>query len=88
MPAKQKDPRAARIAERNARRAEYAGSPPDALFAQDAIAAVLDVEDRTLETWRRLGRGPAFVRVGRAARYRRKDVDQWIADGGALEGGE
>jgi predicted DNA-binding transcriptional regulator AlpA len=33
---------------------------------------------RTLEKRRRLGGGPAFVRLGRAVRYRVEDLEAWI----------
>lgn len=33
----------------------------------------------TLAHWRVAGIGPAFVRVGRAIRYRRSDLDSWLA---------
>lgn len=32
----------------------------------------------TLNTWRTLGRGPKFVRVGRLIRYRVSDLDAWL----------
>ena len=33
---------------------------------------------RTLETWRRKGTGPAFVRIGGRVRYRPSAVRQWL----------
>jgi predicted DNA-binding transcriptional regulator AlpA len=32
----------------------------------------------TLNTWRTLGKGPKFVRVGRLIRYRVSDLDAWL----------
>jgi Helix-turn-helix domain len=37
------------------------------------------VPERTLRQWRYLGKGPAYVKVGRAPRYRREDLDAFIA---------
>ncbi len=33
----------------------------------------------TLRNLRHQGRGPRFVRLGRAVRYRTEDLDEWIA---------
>lgn len=38
------------------------------------------VPDRTLRQWRYLGVGPAYVKVGRHVRYRRSDLDAFIAE--------
>ena len=85
MPIKKRSFDPASTAHRNALRSEFAGAPPDSLFDVRTVAAVLDAPPRTLETWRKLGRGPACVRLGRAIRYRRRDVESWIAAGGRLE---
>jgi hypothetical protein len=34
----------------------------------------------TLEKYATVGGGPAFVKFGRAVRYRREDLDLWIAE--------
>jgi hypothetical protein len=88
MPAKKVFHDAASVAIRNALRSEFAGAPPDSLFDVYVVAAVLDTPPRTLETWRKKGRGPACVRLGRAVRYRRRDVESWVAAGGRLEPSE
>lgn len=45
-----------------------------------ATARYLGLPPRTLEQWRYLGRGPAFVKLGdRHVRYRKSDVDAWLA---------
>ncbi len=33
---------------------------------------------RTLDQWAYLGKGPAFVKVGRHRRYRTEDVERWL----------
>ena len=35
-----------------------------------------------LQAWRRLGKPPAFIRLGRAVRYRRSDLRELIRQGG------
>ena len=50
----------------------------DALLTEDAAARILNVSPRTLQAWRMEKRGPAFVRVGRSVRYRRRDLVEWI----------
>ena len=32
-----------------------------------------------LQKWRREGKGPAYIRVGNLIRYRRPDVESWLA---------
>lgn len=53
--------------------------PPDVAAERSldipGAAAMLDVAPNTLETWRRLGKGPPFFRIGkRIVRYRLKDL--------------
>jgi excisionase family DNA binding protein len=51
----------------------------DSLMTTEEVAAVLRVEACTLATWRcRKGMLP-FVKVGRLVRYRRSDIDQYLA---------
>jgi excisionase family DNA binding protein len=42
-------------------------------------AARLGLKVATLRAWRHQGKGPAFVRLGRAIRYVRSDIDQFLA---------
>lgn len=41
-------------------------------------AEVLRVAALTLHRWRKEGRGPAYVEMGRKVYYRRVDIDRWI----------
>jgi len=41
-------------------------------------AEYLSVRPGTLEVWRTQGKGPRFVRLGRAVRYRCKDLDEFL----------
>ena len=47
---------------------------PSQLFAR------IGIKETTLATWRVLGRGPRFIRVGRSIRYRSEDVEAWLSD--------
>jgi len=44
------------------------------------LADELRVSVRTLRGWRDRGRGPRATRVEGAIRYRRSDVDRWLAE--------
>jgi hypothetical protein len=44
------------------------------------VAAQLNVKPGTLRKWRLLGRGPEFLRLGRAVRYRVTDLEEWLAN--------
>jgi excisionase family DNA binding protein len=50
----------------------------DALLTEDEAAESLRISVRTLQAWRLKAAGPPFVRVGRAIRYRRGDIQAWI----------
>jgi hypothetical protein len=51
---------------------------PDALLVEVRAAELLGLSTRTLQAWRLKGEGPAFVRAGRAIRYRRRDLVSWV----------
>lgn len=38
----------------------------------------LQTSPKTLESWRKRGFGPAYVKVGRLVRYRKIDLDGWL----------
>jgi hypothetical protein len=50
----------------------------DALLTEGDAADFLRLSVRTLQAWRIRVTGPAFVQVGRAIRYRRRDLIVWI----------
>lgn len=60
--------------------ASEAGQHPDKLLTTDEVATWLGIQKCTLEKARstRLGDYPPFVRIGRAVRYRRADVEAWL----------
>lgn len=45
----------------------------------DEVADYLQVPAATLYRWRYRRIGPVGIRVGRHVRYRREDVDAWLA---------
>ena len=50
----------------------------DRLLTEVQAAEALSLSVRTLQAWRPRGAGPAFVRAGRAIRYRRRDLLAWM----------
>ncbi len=56
-------------------------TPPDELLAQDSVARILGLREKTLESWRSRGGGPVYVKIGRLVRYRIADVEAFIAAG-------
>ncbi|MBA3859105.1 MAG: DNA-binding protein [Cyanobacteria bacterium PR.023] len=51
-----------------------------ALGTSAEVAEFLNCEEVTVRTWRRTGKGPRFIRVGRLVRYRWSDVEAWLAE--------
>lgn len=47
-------------------------------FTED-LAKELRLSPRTVEKWRRTGRGPRFMRVGKVVMYREGDIIDWMA---------
>lgn len=53
----------------------------DELLTSKATAQLLGYAPGTLENLRAQGRGPKWMRInGRSIRYRRSDIDAWLAD--------
>ena len=44
-----------------------------------AVAEYLGLPLNTLAQWRYLKKGPSFIKSGRLVRYRKEDVDAWLA---------
>ena len=51
---------------------------PDTLLTGREAAALLRLSERTMERHRAAGTGPRYVALGRAVRYRRGDLLDWI----------
>jgi len=54
------------------------------LIREREAAQLLSVSYATLRRWRYLGQGPRFHRMGRCVRYRRQDVERFLADRAVL----
>ena len=48
-------------------------------WTEAQTAEVLGISPATLRTWRCLGRGPRFIKVGRSVRYREDLVHGWAS---------
>lgn len=48
------------------------------ILSEEDVGRILDVKQNTLFYWRRQGRGPAFVQLGRTIYYRVSDIKAWI----------
>jgi predicted DNA-binding transcriptional regulator AlpA len=49
-----------------------------ALLDTKQASALFGLSESTLRKWRLSGQGPAFVRLGRAVKYRQADIDQFL----------
>jgi len=52
-----------------------------ALVDETRAAELLDLRVKTLRRWRWAGKGPHFVKLGSAVRYRPSDLAEFIAAG-------
>jgi len=59
----------------------------DLLLTETEAATLLNVSTRTLQAWRIRKCGPAYIRAGRAIRYRRRDLLAWM-DANTIRRGE
>lgn len=50
----------------------------DRLLSGRDLSDMIGVPERTLDQWRYIGKGPAWLKIGRHVRYRRADVEQWL----------
>jgi len=58
---------------------EFLGPSANEPLTETVAAARLGLKVATLRAWRHQGRGPAFVRLGRAIRYLSSDVDRFLS---------
>jgi excisionase family DNA binding protein len=49
------------------------------MLKTEEAAKKLNLTKSTLEAWRCRGGGPAFIKLGRAVRYRQEDLDAFLA---------
>ncbi len=50
----------------------------DSLLTEKQLAEYLQLKPKTIETMRRRGDGPKFIRVGRSVRYRGYDINEFL----------
>ncbi|GGE32362.1 hypothetical protein GCM10007276_07010 [Agaricicola taiwanensis] len=50
----------------------------EALIPSSRLPAYLGVAEQTLARWRHEGKGPAFIKVGRAVLYQTGQVREWL----------
>ncbi len=67
-------------AKKDALRAPPVVAREDRQLNVDEAAEVLCVSVKTLEAWRRLGKGPMFVKLGRSVRYTMRALDQFTRE--------
>jgi len=54
-------------------------TPAERLLTREEAAQVLGIRAQTLATWAMTGRyGLPVVKVGRAVRYRKSDLEEWL----------
>ena len=62
----------------SSKRSPAQGSPPDALWDETQTAAFLGLRRSTLQRWRWAGKGPRYLKVGGAVRYRLSDLSEFL----------
>jgi len=67
-------------AKRAVKQAAPVVSQDDRRLTVDEAAQVLCVSVKTLEAWRRLGKGPMFVKLGRSVRYTMRALDEFTRE--------
>jgi hypothetical protein len=58
--------------------ARFTADGRDPLLTEVAAAKFLNVSTRTLQSWRMKDQGPAYIKVGRAIRYRSDDLLAYV----------
>jgi len=67
---------------RSLRRAEFWSASDDVLFTREHVAAVRHMSEATLEVEAMKGGGVPYIRIGRRALYRKRDVLAWLEANG------
>lgn len=52
----------------------------DELLTIDEAAEILTIKAHTLNEWRRLKKGPPYVKIGVSVRYKKSDISNWIEE--------
>ncbi len=56
------------------------------ILTETEVAEILRCTKAALRRWRREGRGPRFIRVGRLIRYRLSDVEEFLEKNASTQG--
>ncbi len=59
-------------------RTDQRPGPIEQLLTVEGASQLLNIRPQTLAKWRMLGRGPAFVKIGGAVRYRPSAINAFI----------
>ena len=54
------------------------GQPVEPLLSERELAAICGLSMAAIRRWRLLGKGPRYIKVGAAVRYRLDDVNNWL----------
>lgn len=57
------------------------GKVSELLTPEQAAAYLGEIPTATLAWWRARGRGPKFIKIGRAVRYRASHLDEYLSAG-------
>lgn len=50
------------------------------LLTTEEASKLLNITKRTLERWRKAGKGPKYVTLGRSIGYQAEDIQTWVDD--------
>lgn len=56
-----------------------AAKEPEILYSEIQAAPFFGLSAATLRKMRCVGAGPSFVKLGKAVRYRKSDIDEYVA---------
>lgn len=54
------------------------GQRVEPLLSERELAAICGLSMAAIRRWRLLGKGPRYIKVGAAVRYRLDDVNNWL----------
>ena len=54
------------------------GQRVEPLLSERELAAICGLSMAAIRRWRLLGKGPRYIKVGAAVRYRLEDVNNWL----------
>ena len=54
------------------------GQPVEPLLSERDVAAICGLSAAAIRRWRLLGKGPRYIKISSAVRYRMDDVKSWL----------